>query len=674
MFLSKIWFILVTLLAGVAVTAALVAPRPAVQKLEQLEGQRLDRAQYAAEQMLKVDARRWIDYVAKLGRDAIVQEALDSASRGAGELGVIHKTMKDRFRWLAPDPSKIGLDSLVAVDARGRVVARLGDDETQYKDSIAGAEVVADALRGYLSDDVWGAGGKLVRVAAAPVLSKTKDRVVGAIYAGAETGSRLAELWKKNLGIDIAIMLRGKVVASTQPEALLASIPDLVAQRASEIAEAKRTRAIPVPSGSDRLLVVAAPFAGQAAELDAYYALVGRRPARSDIASLLSNTSADDLKWGHFPWLPIGGGLVLVLGIGIFLQRYEITAPLSRMRKEMQRLARGEIQKLQDTQYPGLMGGIARDMNAAMERYTLAPAPPPAPALPGEIGGRDSNAVAAAAAAAAADRSFDLPPASSSPAGSGPGDLGPPPPPGFGVRDPFGLPPPPPPAPAFNTPAPALFAPGPSAFGAEPRGASHPAAGAVGPPSLPSLGALSGVNRAGPAARPTASAAPSPATPGRSGGMVLGRLSIAPPATSLPSLPSVAFSTRSEPPPEPELTTIPEPEPPPPAPDGDAPPFQPFPTGDAPAPDLSAEANDEPAPPAEEEDPESAHVRDVFQKYLETKKQCGEATEGLSLEKFRVKLEDNKTALMAKYSCKTVRFTVYVKDGRAALKATPVRA
>jgi hypothetical protein len=28
---------------------------------------------------------------------------------------------------------------------------------------------------------------------------------------------------------------------------------------------------------------------------------------------------------------------------------------------------------------------------------------------------------------------------------------------------------------------------------------------------------------------------------------------------------------------------------------------------------------------------------------------------------------------MSKHQCRTVRFAVYVKDGRAALKATPIR-
>ena len=67
MFLSKIWFILIAVVSAVAGTFALVAPRPAVQKLAALEGQRLDRAQYAAEQMFKVDAHKWIDRVSKLG-------------------------------------------------------------------------------------------------------------------------------------------------------------------------------------------------------------------------------------------------------------------------------------------------------------------------------------------------------------------------------------------------------------------------------------------------------------------------------------------------------------------------------------------------------------------------------------------------------------------------------
>src|SRR5262252_2326840 len=161
MFLSKIWFMLIAL-AG---TFALIAPRPFERKLEAAEGQRLDRAQYAAEQMFKVDAHKWIDHVGKLGRDAIIAESLDAASKGSGEYAVIHRTIQDRFRTLIPDLATGGIDEIVAVDNKGRVIARVGgDNDKEYGDYIGGIEVVADALRGYMSDDAWGVGGKLERV------------------------------------------------------------------------------------------------------------------------------------------------------------------------------------------------------------------------------------------------------------------------------------------------------------------------------------------------------------------------------------------------------------------------------------------------------------------------------------------------------------------------------
>jgi hypothetical protein len=74
-----------------------------------------------------------------------------------------------------------------------------------------------------------------------------------------------------------------------------------------------------------------------------------------------------------------------------------------------------------------------------------------------------------------------------------------------------------------------------------------------------------------------------------------------------------------------------------------------------------------------EGDDESTHFRQVYDDFVATKRECGESTAGLTMEKFRGKLKDNKAALMAKHNCRTVRFSVYVKDGKAALKATPIR-
>jgi hypothetical protein len=55
------------------------------------------------------------------------------------------------------------------------------------------------------------------------------------------------------------------------------------------------------------------------------------------------------------------------------------------------------------------------------------------------------------------------------------------------------------------------------------------------------------------------------------------------------------------------------------------------------------------------------------------KKTCNESIAGLVYDRFAEKLVKNRDDLMAKTGCREVRFTVYAKDGKAALKATPVK-
>jgi hypothetical protein len=598
MFLGKIWFVLVGLLAGVALTAAFVAPRPADRRVEQLEGQRLDRAQYAAEQMLKTDAHRWIDYVAKLGRDVMIAEALDAATKSVGEPRMIHETVRTRLHTLVPDLAGIGLETLIAVDDRGRVIARIGEREKEYGETIGGAEVVADALRGYLSDDVWGGGGKLRRIAAAPVLSKGRDRIVGAVLVGAETGKRLAELWKKNLGVDIAMLLRKQILTATVPEAVLEPLADLVDARKTDIAEAKRSRALSLPVGSDRLLAVAAPFTGQAGQQDAYYVLMARTAPASNPWALLSSTTADDLSWGHFPWLALGGGVIAILAIGLLLQRFETEVPLERLRQQLRRVSAGDIQKIDDHRFPGKFGGVARDINAALERFTHGPVGLP-DASRSETARKDLAAILDSDVPAA--RTFDVP------AG---GPLYP--------------------APARPSPAFAAFDRGP-----------------VTPPAAPAYEArLPSLMPAIPAAGPRIPIPPPPAPP-----------------SSRPPPASIERATASERPSRMAAPGSADEE------ELDAP--------DAFSSELT-EASSAPVIPEPQTEssalsPDEAHVREVFTEYVAARRQCGEPTASLTLDKFRAKLATNREQLIAKYACRTARFSVYIKDGKASIKATPVR-
>jgi hypothetical protein len=65
--------------------------------------------------------------------------------------------------------------------------------------------------------------------------------------------------------------------------------------------------------------------------------------------------------------------------------------------------------------------------------------------------------------------------------------------------------------------------------------------------------------------------------------------------------------------------------------------------------------------------------RQVFQEFVNTKRQCGENVDGFTYEKFEVTLRKNRDTLIQRHGAARVKFSVYVKDGKAALKANPIR-
>jgi hypothetical protein len=72
---------------------------------------------------------------------------------------------------------------------------------------------------------------------------------------------------------------------------------------------------------------------------------------------------------------------------------------------------------------------------------------------------------------------------------------------------------------------------------------------------------------------------------------------------------------------------------------------------------------------------EEGHYREVFSEYLATRQQCGESTQDLTFDKFCVTLRKNRDQILQSRSdARGVRFSVYVKEGKAALKASPTKA
>jgi hypothetical protein len=155
---SRIWLVVLSLVAAVATAAALLAPRPLGEALDQETGRRLERAQQATALFLKVNARQWMDTVAHDATDAVLVNALGEATKGPADLGILHKTVQERLRVFA---EKAKVDLVLATDAKGRVIARAGLDEGVYKDFLDGLPLVGDALRGLRGDDTWSLEGKL---------------------------------------------------------------------------------------------------------------------------------------------------------------------------------------------------------------------------------------------------------------------------------------------------------------------------------------------------------------------------------------------------------------------------------------------------------------------------------------------------------------------------------
>ena len=98
----------------------------------------------------------------------------------------------------------------------------------------------------------------------------------------------------------------------------------------------------------------------------------------------------------------------------------------------------------------------------------------------------------------------------------------------------------------------------------------------------------------------------------------------------------------------------------------------PTPTEQA-APEAAVTMQDFSMPTVPTEDPDEQHWRETFDKFKELKAQLGEPSDRISFEKFATKLRKNRADLLAKHNCKGVRFSVYEKDGKAAIKASAIR-
>lgn len=72
-------------------------------------------------------------------------------------------------------------------------------------------------------------------------------------------------------------------------------------------------------------------------------------------------------------------------------------------------------------------------------------------------------------------------------------------------------------------------------------------------------------------------------------------------------------------------------------------------------------------------DADADQHRTTYQQYLAAKEECGETIEGLTFDRFLATVRKQEQQITIEHGAARVVFSVYIKDGKAKLKASPQR-
>ena len=640
MVLSRAWYVVLGLAVAVALYALYVAvgeyDRQATHALQ--EGLASD--SQTVEWALKIDARRRLDALLAGSVDSTLQQALVAAG-ASKEAKIPEKSKVDAKKALGTIHDAIPLDlrpdAFLAVDRDGRVIAQLGYDAVAGNEDfeLGGYPVVNDALHGWLRDDVWMLGSKMYVVVARPIEYDVAQRPAGAIVGLKEINQKFTQDLANRTRASVAFYAGGQRMAAGAAEGFEPDKLDVVGADLKNIDDKAYHdgRSDARMLGAD-LGVMYARLPGDVWALGGGFAVARAKTSVAGPMGFLSG--ADDKDKANVPWAVLAAVVIIASILGIAFTVLEHSFPLGELTMQADRMKVGAMDGLHVARFRGAYRLAAQAINEGIERaiekaggVTRKPA--------------DLESILGPTPAQPAMSAFSFPNSEDS------SPMQAPPP------APAAAPPAPPPAPLPQSPAfqslqaldsapssPSLGSPlsGSPSFGgsapALPTSPQPPAVRAGGPPPLP------------------VGAAPPPLPAKHTPGQAMVRPGPAPSSPQIGSRFTGGATIRgAAPPPLPVAH--------PSSPGGD----------DEDATTVAQVPAEVMAQAGGGED--GAEWRMVYNDFLRIKKQCGEPTDGLSFEKFSTTLRKNHDQLVEKHGCKRVKFTVYVKEGRASLKATPLK-
>ncbi|OJY27884.1 MAG: hypothetical protein BGO98_40920 [Myxococcales bacterium 68-20] len=619
MILSRIWYVILAILLAAAYYIVALAVGQYNRRNQAAMEETLKADSQVVSWAMQVDARRRLDVlllaavdpsIAKSIRGANGKDAVPAASKDEGAKAL--RAFNEKL------PADYKNDVLFIADREGRLVAQVGYDAVNGfgEFELGGYPAVFDALHGFLRDDTWVWGGRIARVVTRPVEDEVGQPPIGAVVALRWVDNSFAKEIGKRTRTNIAFFALGQRVASAastdgfDENSLEALGSDLKAVGEDKgFKENGRTDVRPLGDDKGGVLFVRLP--GDAWELGGGFAVARPKVAISSPTGFLVGADDTDKKNVKL-WL--AGVIVGAAALFGFLFSYlEHSRPMREMKNQAEKLKNGQIDTLNLPRFRGGYRPIATDINAGIQRVV-------------EKGGGTARKPAdlesilgpVPAQPSMSAFSFPLPEGSAppQPVPSNPGTHTGANPAGPGATGNNGRFPgaPPPPNTRPGLPPPVNAAPSTPGFGQPERTMAMSGA-------APQAGGFAG---GGPP--------PVPSPAGKLG---------APPPTPFPAVSSAKKLGKDEE----EQTMVAQP------------------SADL----ISAATGANPAL-----DP-AAEWQQVYEDFIRTKRECGEPTDGLTFEKFQQTLKKNRDALIQRHGCKRVKFSVYVKEGRASLKATPVR-
>jgi len=620
---SRFWYFVLAALTGIAMAAVLLAH----VSLERRTGRVLDgdlrRDRTEVELSLRTEARQRLDSILPIAVNADIRSGLHAATErrdrstiDATVRGALNRKLVELNGQLRDGHA----DLLFAVDGEGEIISQLGGTAPQAGAGLGAFPLVRRALLGYAGDDTWIYQEKVYRMAAMPVIDG--GRYVGAIVHGMEMGQPFAEMLGRGLpGVTLAFYrdasilavhvgtLEGAESADGHNNALTRQ--DLTTGLASALSDPALTESGHTSplAAGDAGRGIYSRVIGSAGRAGVGYIVA--RPKETLLSPVDSLLAAPTADVGALPWPLIAGAPMVLFLLGLLFFSLERERPFRRLEVQVEAVADGSRERLNVPDHRGHFRKLSESMNRAFDSVMTKAGGAAQTRKPADLG-----EILGDTKSASPQSYFGF--ASSNDSADVPAV------PAAAPRPPA-RPAPPMAAPAM--PAPAKPRPAPPAPAAPPRPA----------PAAPPRPAPAAPARPAPAmAAPAPAPAPAPAiaAPPR-------EPDAAEPPTTMASMPNFEEAGDDD-----EgatmIAAVPE--------------------------ELLARSLDQGPVDLEQQE-----FRQVYDAFIETKRRCNEPTAGLSFEKFRGTLEKNRDQIVSKHGAKRVSFSVYVKNGKAALKATPHR-